>query len=117
MEAYGQQGRITYIRSTLLLDYIYPWIYSLMLSFIIFRVSGRAIISAIPFLILVLDYLENTLIIALLWQYPREYHALASIAGIITMAKWLMAATSLAAILYFLALKTVSLVQRKNHKG
>jgi hypothetical protein len=113
IEAYGEQGRITYIKGTLILDYIYPWIYSLMLSLIIFRLSGKAVASAIPFLILILDYLENTFIISLLWFYPREFHALATIAGIITLAKWLLAATSLTIIIYYLTLKAFSHLTRK----
>ncbi len=90
ISGYGDEGRSLYVQTTLLLDYLYPWIYSLLLSIVLFRLSGKHRISLLPFFILVLDYAENTAILIMLTRYPARFDLLASTAGIATFSKWLM---------------------------
>lgn len=115
ISAYGEEGRARYINTTLLLDYIYPWFYSLLLSFIVFRLSGKYKLSLLPFAILTLDYAENTFVVILLASYPARLASLAAAAGIFTFTKWLMVWVCLAVIVWLgikMAIETFQ--KRKN---
>lgn len=90
----------TYIRGTLLLDFIYPWVYGLLLSFLLFRLSHNPRLSLLPALIMLFDYLENILVLIVMHSYPHLLHAIASAAGLFTMLKWLSTALCLGIIIY-----------------
>ncbi|WP_209330879.1 hypothetical protein [Lunatimonas salinarum] len=94
-EQYGTYYRAMYIRGTLLLDFLYPVFYCLMLSFAIFRVSRHMGWALFPLWILPVDYLENATLIYLLIAYPTEYRWLATGVGFVTCAKWAMVMTSI----------------------
>lgn len=99
IDNYGVYNRGRYIRGTILLDFIYPIIYSLMLSFSLFRLKVRAGLAILPLWIIPMDYLENVTIIFLLSQFPQRYVVLASIAGVVTSMKWLMVVMTLLSII------------------
>ncbi|MCC5938397.1 MAG: hypothetical protein JJU34_14055 [Lunatimonas sp.] len=107
IEAYGAYYRAMYIRGTLLLDFMYPVWYTLMLSFGIYRASGQAGWALFPLWILPLDYVENGTLIYLLTQYPTEHLFLASAVGFITCAKWAMVLTSVLFILRALLMRYI----------
>lgn len=100
ISAYSAEGRALYMQTTLLFDYLYPWAYSLFLCFSIFRLSGKFALSLLPFLVLALDYAENTVVVVLLFQYPEKLEGLAHAAGMITSAKWAMVVLCLLLILW-----------------
>lgn len=101
ISSYGPEGRSTYIKGLLLLDYLYPIAYSLLFSFIIYRLSNKYLISLVPFLILIFDYIENSGIIYLLLTYPKENTLIATIAGFSTAIKWIFVIISILIIIYF----------------
>ena len=114
ISAYNEGERALYIKTTLLLDYLYPWIYSLFLGLILFRISGKHKLSILPFFILLLDYAENTAIIILLSRYPLRLELLASAAGMLTLGKWLMVLFCIVLILWMGALRFVSAARKRN---
>lgn len=110
MEKYGDYKRQRYIQGTILLDFIYPVIYCLLLSFSLFRLKVNARRAILPWWILLVDYLENGIIIFLLSRFPVRYEGLAGIAGVVTLIKWLMV---IASILSLIILFFVGFYRRK----
>lgn len=101
IESYGQTGREIYIQGTLLLDFIYPIIYSILLSLLLYKASGNHITSLLPFSILILDYFENITLLTIIYNYPARMDSLATTAGIITTLKWVIVAITILVITYF----------------
>ncbi|HSI76492.1 MAG TPA: hypothetical protein VK957_11365 [Lunatimonas sp.] len=99
IESYGENDRQRYIKGTLILDFVYPIIYCLMLAFAIFRLQGSIRLAMVPLWILPIDYFENSLIILLISKFPIRYEVLAGIAGIFTLTKWVMVVLCLLGIL------------------
>ncbi len=106
----------TYINGTLLLDFLYPWIYGLLLSFLLFRLSSNIRLSLLPVLIMFFDYLENILVLIVMYTYPRHLDAVATSAGLFTMLKWLSTALCLGVIMYlfFMYLGKRYLTEKRN---
>lgn len=96
---YGSYKRQRYIIGTLMLDFIYPIFYCLMLAFGLFRLQGSVKLAIFPLFILPVDYLENLSIIFLLRKFPVRYDGVAEMAGIFTLTKWLMVLVSLIGII------------------
>ncbi len=92
MEGYTSEERVVYIRGLLLLDFLYPIIYSLFLSLLIFRLSHRTTISLLPFGVLMFDFFENITLLILVVHIPERFPVTASIAGYFTLIKWSLAA-------------------------
>ena len=113
ISSYGPEGRSAYIKGTLTLDYFYPVIYSLLLAFILYRLSAPLIISILPFAILLFDYLENTAILFLLYRYPQEWKFLASTTGWFTLLKWFFVFLSAIKILIFFFRKMIRRIMKK----
>ncbi len=88
--AYGDNTRDRYIKGLIILDFIYPVIYTLFLGFTLFLLYGKTAPSLIPLLILALDYIENTGIIILLYTYPDRITFTAWVASIATSFKWIL---------------------------
>ncbi len=82
------EGRQNYLKGLLLVDYIYPVIYSLFLGFSIFLLYKNTLLSISPLLILLSDYLENTGIIIMLSLYPSEIRSIAMTTSFFTSLKW-----------------------------
>lgn len=97
LEAYGPEGRAQYARTTLLLDFLFPVIYALLLSLLATRGLLRAFpgaprlhrLALLPFAVLLCDWLENGCILALLWTFPQRLLGLATAAGTFTLLKWI----------------------------
>ncbi len=103
--SYGHTGRETYIRGTLALDFIYPLVYSVMLSLLLFKATKDQILSSLPFVILLLDYFENITLLTVVFNFPERIDSVATIAGFITLLKWFMVAASVL-LLSFVSLKS-----------
>jgi len=97
LEVYGPAGRAQYARTTTLLDFIFPVVYTLLLSLLAARGLARAFPSAPrmgwlalqPLAALLFDWLENGCVLALLLSYPRQLDGLAAAAGVFTLLKWI----------------------------
>ena len=101
-EAYHRQR---YVFGTLLLDFIYPVIYCLMLSVALYRIVHKVELALLPLLILPIDYLENISLILMVSKLPERNEMLASIVGVFTLIKWLMVIGTLLGIIVLLLYK------------
>jgi len=102
---YGEEGRRSYAKGLLRLDYIYPVIYSLFLGFSIFRLYRNVLPALLPVAILVSDYIENTGILVMLHSWPEELSLLAGFVGIVTIIKWILVCIAALVIISGLVLR------------
>lgn len=105
---YSDEEKSTYIKGILSLDYIYPLVYSLFFSLLIFKFSKSVKPSLIPFIIVFFDYLENSSILIMLTFHPQEFPYIAVAAGFFTLFKWLFLLITLILAIFFII---------KNHKN
>lgn len=93
----SKQGREVYMAAELSVDIVYPFIYSILFSSILFffvkkanlleKPFGKVIF--LPFLTLALDWIENGFIVSILMNYDTRPILLVQIAGVLTLLKWL----------------------------
>jgi len=110
---WGSNGRSIYIRGSLMLDYLYPVLYATWLSFGIFLVSGFRKLALMPWMISVLDLIENVSLLNLLTKFPEWNNTLATFSGYITSAKWLTASIVLAVFLILIINKAFATLFHK----
>jgi hypothetical protein len=101
IDSYGSQGREVYIKGMFTLDFIYPFIYSVMLSLLLFRATKTPAISLLPFSILFLDIFENITLLTIVYNFPIRMNLIASAAGVITLLKWIMVLFTVVMLVYF----------------
>lgn len=99
ISAYNETERFQYILVEITLDVIYPIVYALLFSFILFMLHKDVQIAKFPFLISILDFIENGGIVTMLASYPNELHVVARFTSIFTTLKWI--AMGLTVILIF----------------
>lgn len=95
MEKLGDTGRVFYARMLLMLDFAFPLAYTLFWSAALAFFLGKFLpcnsklmyISLIPFAAGLADWLENLLILSMLFSYPKIAGFVASLASILTNAK------------------------------
>lgn len=109
IENYGETVRKSYIIGELTIDLIYPIIYSLLLSFIIFFIYKHQKIALFPFLILITDYLENFGIVTLLYNYPQKLIIVAWITSFFSTLKWILILSSILIVI-------IGLIKKINFK-
>ncbi|WP_297427253.1 hypothetical protein [Clostridium sp.] len=68
-------------------------LHSILISFFLkkldkFKKYGK--VNLLPFIRGALDYIENFIIIIMLFNYPEEYTVAASVAGLVTSLKWIL---------------------------
>jgi len=112
IEAYGEEGRVSYARGAMTVDVAYPIVYTLMFMVWItlalrsanMNLTRRCFLSMLPLSVFVLDLIENTGIVAMLKLYPEKHETLAMATSFATSAKWSAAAvvilTTLSATLH-----------------
>jgi hypothetical protein len=98
-QRYNPQEIQYYVRTILLLDFIYPIFYTLFTSLLIFKLSQKTYLSLFPFGIMILDYFENITVLTLVQILPSQNLGLATIAGYFTSIKWLSAIICLVIVL------------------
>lgn len=89
-----QRGRKLYAWTAITVDMVFPIIYSFFLSLLTIYIYQRCLIKKsphflpiLPFIAMLFDYGENVLIAFMLFNYPQEHTALASIASLFTKLK------------------------------
>lgn len=102
MGKFSRENIDIYIKSILLLDFIYPVFYSLFLAFFIFSLSQKTLLSLLPFGILIFDYLENLSVLTLIMLMPSQYNILATFSGYSTMIKWILTGICLIIIFVYI---------------
>ncbi len=110
--AYSEAERKTYMLIEMTLDVVYPLIYATLFAFLLFLLHGKLSFAKLPYLITVLDLLENMGIVILLLNYPTRLDTFAQITGILTSLKWLVFAVVLVLFLWGLGKKFLTKKQQ-----
>lgn len=113
MEKYDEHQLQAYANGIILLDFIYPLVYSLFLGLFLFRLSQKPWMGLLPFGILFFDVLENCTVLYLVYRLPLRNDFITTLAGNFTFIKWIFAAVSLS-ILFVLIVR--SLIRRYKRK-
>ena len=112
---WGAEGA-SRIRDTLWIDYIYPPFYAAFLASTVayfstiwkmFTQFARYTLILLPFLAAILDYVENTLQLIILAQFPKVSGILILAASIAATVKWLIIGWSILVILYLIIYQLV----------
>lgn len=106
MNNYTNDIRRGFITGTLTLDLIFPWIYTLLLSFLFVRFFKNPTIALSPFLILIADYLENTGIVIMLLAHPQKFPTLTAVTALFSGIKWALLFIISALLLFGIVKKT-----------
>jgi hypothetical protein len=95
-DAYGEEGRRSYIKERFTFDLIWPLVYTMFLSMGISWVFTRAFTASslwqranlAPVVGAVFDYLENVSTSLVMARYPNATAILDVLAGVFTLVKW-----------------------------
>lgn len=116
LESFSQNEKKQYTKGILLLDYIYPLAYALLLIMLLKRVKSANIFLLFPMAAAIFDFLENTSILIMVKQLPAKLSLLGNLSGYFTLAKWASVAVAVSAIvLHFF--KNLIVSYRKKHHG
>lgn len=116
---YGARGRATYVQGELMLDIVYPFIYTLILGIaltLLFRhrtYTSFRLVNVLPVGILVFDLLENACIIYLLKIYPATSPVTTAFCSLLTNLKWTVTTIVIGLILYGLVKWAIRSSQKK----
>lgn len=91
MGNYTDSMRHTYILGEVTLDLIFPIIYTLLFSFLIFFLFKNTTLALFPLIQMIFDYLENTGIVIMLSAWPNKLMGLASATSVFSLIKWTLA--------------------------
>jgi hypothetical protein len=97
-EAYGEEGRIAYIRARFTFDLIWPIVYTVFLAAGISWLSRKAFeveslwqrANLVPILAALFDFLENVSTSLVMIRYPSGTPIVDVLAVLSTMAKWVL---------------------------
>ncbi|HYE81450.1 MAG TPA: hypothetical protein VEG39_04685 [Clostridia bacterium] len=120
MEKLGEAGRLFYAKMILMLDFAFPLSYMLFWSAAIYFLLSRFLpcgsklmyISLFPFVAGIADYLENILILCMLFSYPKVIKMIVVFSNLMTNVKDLFMWISLLLLLFGLLLYLVKLVAK-----
>ena len=120
-EAYGPQGRATYIRARYTFDVIWPLVY---LAFLVTGISwlvkrakldwstwGR--LNLLPVFGMLFDFLENGSAAIVMARYPQPTAVIAHLAGIFTLLKWGFIAASFGLLVIIAGLVVIRLIHNR----
>ena len=99
IENYDAGMRQAYIWGAVTLDLIFPVVYFLLFSFLLFAVWKNAKLAIIPLLQLIFDYLENASVVTMLSIWPDKLDWLASTSVIFSLIKWSLAGITVVLII------------------
>jgi hypothetical protein len=97
-EAYGEQGRVDYIRARFTFDLIWPLVYTFFLTTTISWVIKQTFtsqnpwqrVNLLPVMGMTCDYLENIATSLVIYRYPAKTLVIDWMAGVFTTLKWLL---------------------------
>lgn len=124
MEKLGEAGRIFYAKMLLMLDFAFPLSYTLFWSAGFAFLLGRFLpcnsklmyISLLPFVAGLADWMENLLILSMLFSYPKIVNIVVTLAGVMTSIKDLFMWISLLLLVFGLLLYLIRLVAKSISK-
>ena len=96
LKAQGEAGRSFYRRLLLTTELVFPLAYrgfsAVLITYLFSRwlppQSPWRFLSLLPLVGMLADYLENTLVLSLLFAYPQRLNTVAAVAGAATRVKW-----------------------------
>ncbi len=89
ISSYSEDNRHRYMIAEMTTDIVYPIVYTLFLSLTLLLIfPNRGKIALIPYIIFIADMLENTGIVTMLYQYPKELYTVALITSVFSTIKW-----------------------------
>lgn len=96
LESYTAEGRRIYTQSTIFVDVPYPITYGITLTLLLLILLPWAFpdntkietLTALPFVIVMADFIENTGIVLMLQTYPEEIGGYATFASTFSSIKW-----------------------------
>ncbi|MFN8345928.1 MAG: hypothetical protein U0X91_13035 [Spirosomataceae bacterium] len=94
VEEYGDAARAYYATVETTIDVIYPITYAFLFGIILTMIYRKkrykpfAYVNLLPFLALIFDYLENTMIVTLLRNYPEQSMTVATFCDLFKSLKW-----------------------------
>jgi hypothetical protein len=106
-EAYGEQGRQSYVTARFTFDLVWPMAYAVFftaaLGWLLRRTttvgSRWRVVVWLPLAAMLLDYAENICTAVIIGRYPADTAVLPWLAGIFTLAKWLAITGAMVALL------------------
>ncbi len=113
-----ERGRQVYAWTEITVDMIYPIIYACFLSLLTIYIFQKCsmnkslhLLALLPFIVMLFDYCENSLIAFMLFAYPREHLTLASIASSFTKLKLSLLVVCGVAVIFGLICLVIKLVR------
>lgn len=108
LDGIGEEGRRTYLRHQLPVDFIYPGLfavtYALMLAWLLGKTSSKpttmVFLASVPLCAGAFDYLENICIISMLNAYPDLSPSIVRISSSFTILKSLLTVVLYGLVLY-----------------
>lgn len=94
IEGYGEANRQIYALGLIYIDFAYPVVYGLMVSFLLFKIKKSVILAQLPLLAAFADFIENVGIITMLNYFPGKNLLLAGMTSMFTTLKWFSIITS-----------------------
>jgi hypothetical protein len=121
-EAYGADGRSSYVLARLTFDVVWPLVYGAMLVLVIGWLLTKCtdfgdlprLVILLPVLAVLADYAENTCTAIVMARWPETTDVLASLAGVFTAVKW---TTLSLAFLVVPVLGVAALVRRRRDRA
>ena len=110
---YSDEGLKEYVIAELTVDLIFPIVYALFLSFILFKLTKKSMLSLFPLLIILSDYAENIGIAAIIHYLPHKLPMIVALTSLFTSLKWILIAISILLILVALAAKLYNHMKEK----
>lgn len=116
-ESYGESGRAFYIQQRWTFDLVWPLVYFLFifsLSSLFYKSIGlskmnRWILS-FSWIAILFDYIENTFVSLVMFNYPNPTPLIADFAGTFTSLKWIFLGISFIVLFLLIILKIVQFI-------
>lgn len=106
--AYGDEARAYYAQVEMTIDVVYPIVYAILIGIILsllFKNTALSMVNVLPFATVLLDYIENSNTVTLLYSYPQQSMFFATLCEIFKLSKWLSLGVIILFIIYGLILK------------
>jgi uncharacterized membrane protein HdeD (DUF308 family) len=97
LDKQGEAGRAFYRRLLLTTEVVFPLVYRIFNVLFLAFLFGRWIapdsrwnkLCLLPLVGMIADYIENALVLTMLFSYPQRLYGMASVVGVVTTIKWL----------------------------
>jgi len=113
---YGDEARSFFATTEMTIDLVYPIVYAFLFGIILtllFRRSSFQWVNILPFICLLLDYLENITVVILLLSYPQQSVTIAILCEIFKLMKWITFGFIILLIIYGLASLLINRLKQK----